>query len=733
MSDSLSVQFTVDVDGAVRSLRDVTNNLKQAAEAAKQKEAKLEGLKASAKSAGDTLKFLAEKALDVVNTLREGAAAAEAHERALRLLGSASQLNARGFIAQADAFAAVTRQTNGAFSATEALRTQQTLVQSGMRVTSDELGIITRAAREYALATGTEASQAVEQLTDALVGGEADGLRRFGVSLREGQTRTEAFRSALTQLEQTQRGLAPSAQTMAETNAALSRSWAELSNTLTSNVAKWLNLQEVLQGVVRALNDVQQAQGDISAVFGDNTRADRDRAAQQADERRTEAIRSGYIATRARAARRLGAVEETFGSANVLNEAQMLAQIRQLDSATNIAEYMAAAADSRGLESDNRAARGRVAAAREQRLAGEAAAARRDEQARIQRERAQSASPAQYDATRFELADAINAFFDRLQASGMGTPTRGRATYGSSLAELADLQSAQSGLLSGFGVRTAGRRPGEDLATYLQRSLAANDTGLSALAERREGKENARYEMGVAAAANERELVLTRRAMQLGNVETDEGLRRKADETRTRNEELARRGDVGAQFRDAFLPAAEETKTAAERMAEGVSGAFNTMTGSLRTHIAALVTGKENIVAALKGIAHETMLSLAQEAAVRSAMSLAGGIAAAVTPGGQGTAVGLFAAAGVYAGVAALAGVGAYATRPSEAAASAGGGASAQRLGAPASAAAANGGRAGGPSSVTINVNGAVIDREGFESAVVSGLRGARQRGLLAA
>ena len=51
--------------------------------------------------------------------------------------------------------------------------------------------------------------------------------------------------------------------------------------------------------------------------------------------------------------------------------------------------------------------------------------------------------------------------------------------------------------------------------------------------------------------------------------------------------------------------------------------------------------------------------------------SCAGGIAASVTPGGQGTAAGLFAASAIYAGVAGLAGLGAMATAAPAAAPSA--------------------------------------------------------------
>jgi hypothetical protein len=101
-------------------------------------------------------------------------------------------------------------------SAQDALKAQQTLVQAGIRVSAEQLGTITRAAREYARATGTETTAALEQLTDALRTSSAEGLGRFGVSLRQGQTGASAFTSALGQLQQQQQQTAVSSRTLRE-------------------------------------------------------------------------------------------------------------------------------------------------------------------------------------------------------------------------------------------------------------------------------------------------------------------------------------------------------------------------------------------------------------------------------------------------------------------------------------------------------------------------------------
>lgn len=132
----------------------------------------------------------------------EMAAAIEQQEMAINRLGPA--------------YDAVRAATNGVVTAQDALKAQQTLVQAGIRVSAEQLGTITRAAREYARATGTEMTAALEQLTDALRTGSAEGLGRFGVSLQQGVTGTRAFGSALEQLQRQQADTAVSARTMRE-------------------------------------------------------------------------------------------------------------------------------------------------------------------------------------------------------------------------------------------------------------------------------------------------------------------------------------------------------------------------------------------------------------------------------------------------------------------------------------------------------------------------------------
>ncbi len=134
--------------------------------------------------------------------IAEFAAAVEQQEMAINRLGPA--------------YEAVRAATAGVVTAQDALKAQQTLVQAGLRVSSEQLATITRAAREYSRATGTEMTQSLEQLTDALRTGSGEGLGRFGVSLQQGVTGSRAFGSALEQLTTQQQNMTVSSRTLRE-------------------------------------------------------------------------------------------------------------------------------------------------------------------------------------------------------------------------------------------------------------------------------------------------------------------------------------------------------------------------------------------------------------------------------------------------------------------------------------------------------------------------------------
>jgi hypothetical protein len=163
-----------------------------------------------------------------------------------------------------------------------------------------------------------------------------------------------------------------------------------------------------------------------------------------------------------------------------------------------------------------------------------------------------------------------------------------------------------------------------------------------------------------------------------------------------------------------------------------VGDAWGSMTGALKSHMAAMIEGKETVGQALEGILKETLMSIATESAVKSLFSFASAIAAAAVEDYPGAAK--FAAAGVeYAAVAALAGGGAYAmySAGSHSSASAGGGAAAM----PASAGGVGGPSSGGGGGTTIVVNlaGVAVTNQGAQDAIMRGVQHLQMRGLIRA
>ncbi len=208
-ADKISIKVTADTRDAQQQLRQTTqrtNEVAHGASSAAQSFGKLgRGLQAAAASAARIAAGVAAGvtaftvgALKVANF----AAAVEQHEMAINRLGPA--------------YEAVRAATNGVVTAQDALKAQQTLLRSGLNVTSEQLATITRAAREYSRATGTELTSNLEQLTDALRTGSGEGLGRFGVSLQQGVTGSRAFGSALEQLTAQQRNAGVSARTLRE-------------------------------------------------------------------------------------------------------------------------------------------------------------------------------------------------------------------------------------------------------------------------------------------------------------------------------------------------------------------------------------------------------------------------------------------------------------------------------------------------------------------------------------
>lgn len=194
--------------------------------------------------------------------IANAAARAEQNQRAVALLG--------------DAYHSVTDATMGTVTAQEALRVQQGLVQSGLQVTGDQLGTITRAAREYALATGTETTQAVEQLSDALRGMESEGLQRFNVTVQASGDRTRDFAAAVDQLANRQAGMTTASRTMAEEINGVTQAFERMVTSLAGAIARSTDLANILRFISDTFDD-QRLQRNITGDAALMRSADRAR------------------------------------------------------------------------------------------------------------------------------------------------------------------------------------------------------------------------------------------------------------------------------------------------------------------------------------------------------------------------------------------------------------------------------------------------------------------------
>jgi len=190
--------------------------------------------------------------------------------------------------------------------------------------------------------------------------------------------------------------------------------------------------------------------------------------------------------------------------------------------------------------------------------------------------------------------------------------------------------------------------------------------------------------------------------------------------------------DVRMQMSSEWTTTLGTNTTAAQSFSKFSTAAFGQAMGSFKQHLAAVITGKETLAEALKGMAQEITLSLAVEAAGKAIMELAAGFSmlgrAAGSYGADGgatvSASQHFASAALYTGIAATSGLAAAALH-SPAVTGAGAAAGAGSGFSPTAAGPGASGSAGNSGNITyvVNVGGSIIDREGFDQAVGEGVQ----------
>ena len=263
-------------DDALKELskeaRDVSRALKQMGDSAKDAQAPLAGVGSAAERSSEQTQVLThalgelvaegfssaiDSALEFGPALVDAASRAEAHQRALQQLGAA--------------YGAVQRATNGAVSAEQAAAVQQRALQSGLRLSAQELAAVTARAREYARSTGTELGQALEQLTDQLIN-PGEELSRFGVRLQQGMQAGDALREALRQLQEQTASTGTSAVSLSESVEMASRASREAADALAGLIAQRFELADFFAQFASWVTSATQATNGwdeaVSAVVG---------------------------------------------------------------------------------------------------------------------------------------------------------------------------------------------------------------------------------------------------------------------------------------------------------------------------------------------------------------------------------------------------------------------------------------------------------------------------------
>jgi hypothetical protein len=209
-------------------------------EAIQQTSAALDRMRGGASNAANAVNRFGDRLGNFRGTVRDAVGAVMEFAQALGDATAAEAKQVRALSLLGGAYDAVAQQTNGVISAQEALTARGTLTNTGLQVTAEQLALMSRAAREYALATGGEATQALEQMTDALGEASEDGLRRFNLQVQQGVPRQQQFNAALQQLQERFRGTAPAALAADERVGVFTRTLTETKNLVLGSLAQGL-------------------------------------------------------------------------------------------------------------------------------------------------------------------------------------------------------------------------------------------------------------------------------------------------------------------------------------------------------------------------------------------------------------------------------------------------------------------------------------------------------------
>lgn len=780
MAEKILVPVEIGGPEAVRSVRALTGevdklekSVDKLADKAGAADTALDGV---GRRGGVSARGLGEAFVATTGAVTAFTAAAVAAGVALGTAAGRGEDNLRAVNALGSAYDEVRRATSDTVTAQQAFATQQRLVRSGLQVSTTQLGVITRAARDYARATGTDATQATEQLADALVGASADELQKYGVALQSGLDRTQAVTEALRQLAQQQEGTAPAARTLTEDMERLGTSATEAASAFAMMAASGLGLQ----GIVSSLSDrlrrlVADLQGATTAAReGARTEADVAGRQRALDERRllTRELRerltaAGVGADQLRAIAPEGSVlmrssPEVLAAQNArlrqaLEAARLSVPTTGESIATGFAQQRAGITSSTmGLSQDELRAQlsgdrirgtGSIRAALARQVAGQPGV----------RDAAQALLTTAGDLTQELLRGVNTASTTALNVTGSrrtttATARTATATDLTTAAMEAAHREAQARRGTGVSAPT--------LSTMFEQAQAARE---AEQARQRTEREAAAGRLGSRVGETQRAFSEAMADLPgqagffddltgAGEMRRAEMLRSQADAMRelvtevdTRIAQAREQGAAESEINGLLsqrvglvtaVNAADRERAAIERerlapmkayrdeMVQGLSAVGNAFVESA----ALALEGEEAFGQALQRQLRAILVSLAKQSAVEALKNTALGVAA-FAGGNVPSGLAYLKAAGLWAATGVAAGVGAAAIpRVDSAAAQAGGGTA--RTPAPAQARAGGAGaESSGPLVLNISVNGALMN-EGVEEGIVRALDRAATRGV---
>lgn len=630
---------------------------------------------------------------EATTSIAGGAAAAIAAGVAFGRLAAQGEMNARASAGVVGGYDAVARATMGTVTALGAYRAQQTLVNSGLRVSGDELAAVTRHAREHRDATKS-VEEAVQEFTEALRNGESEGLRKYGIAVEAGATRAQTFEAALRQMREAAQGADPALRTMGESMTVMETGATEAATGFAALAAQGLGLNNVISNLS---TDIARLGNDLTELAARRMNAERAGSEERERERLLEDVRQSRTAI-AQTLREQGMSPDLLPGAdqslNRLNRQQLT------EVAGTLASIRAEADPLRSTGADDVLAGGRRArntvtgtvgsgpvesiatglGANDAERALAAMRAARTGDAAARRAEARQLLETRLRNLLGQVGEAMATDDRRDRAAAPAAP----AAPETPAAPAAANDNARAATrpptieeLMGRAFERSGPRaelpplPGEQTAAQLQASGEREREAVRVAFEARErkGREAAAREAATGnVAAMRRSAAESRATGRLGSEATladlrDPAVQGEAERDHAMTSQIERerahldeRLRVQEDFSEQWERLHRRQASATTAATDAASGAIDNFGKAFGKHVNAVLDGEEQVGEAAMNMVQEVITAIGQEAIVKAAMEFAEGVAAAAGVFTAPLAPGHFAAAAAYGavGVAAL-------------------------------------------------------------------------------